>query len=70
MFATLLATIWMAASVPQDVQSPASLAPAQGRVDQPVELGQVRWRRDFEKGLAEAKRSDKPALLLFQEVPG
>jgi hypothetical protein len=39
-------------------------------VEQPVELGQVRWRRDFEAGLAEAKRTGKPVLLLFQEVPG
>lgn len=40
------------------------------RVEQPVELGQVRWRRDFKAGLKEAKKADKPVLLLFQEVPG
>jgi hypothetical protein len=37
---------------------------------QPPELGLVPWRRDFEASLHEAKRSAKPVLLLFQEVPG
>lgn len=39
--------------------------------DQPaqrVELGRVRWRRDLEKALGEARK--KPAFVLFQEVPG
>jgi hypothetical protein len=58
------------APTPATASTPALLAPLSGRVEQPVELGQVRWRRDFEAGLAEAKRTGKPALLLFQEVPG
>jgi len=37
---------------------------------QPVELGRIEWRRDFDAARAEARRSDKPILLLFQEVPG
>ena len=49
---------------------PTPLTAASGRVQQPVELGQVRWRRDFDAALAEARRDDKPVLLLFQEVPG
>lgn len=50
--------------------APALLTPAADRIVQPVELGQVRWRRDFDAALAEAKKADKPVLLLFQEVPG
>lgn len=49
---------------------PASLVPASGRVEQAVELGQVRWRRDFDAALTEAKAAEKPVLILFQEVPG
>lgn len=37
---------------------------------QPEELGKVRWERDFVKGLAKAKASNKAVFLLFQEVPG
>lgn len=36
----------------------------------PVELGAVHWLRDLDAGLAEAQKSGKPALILFQEVPG
>jgi hypothetical protein len=36
----------------------------------PDELGDVRWGRDFEAGRAEAARSGRPMLVLFQEVPG
>jgi hypothetical protein len=49
---------------------PTPLLPVAGQVDQPVELGQVKWQRNFEIGLAESKRTGKPVLLLFQEVPG
>ncbi|MEM7009605.1 MAG: VPGUxxT family thioredoxin-like (seleno)protein, type 2 [Thermodesulfobacteriota bacterium] len=38
--------------------------------DSPVELGQVKWIRDFDKGTKEAKAQNKPLLVLFQEVPG
>ncbi len=64
----LAATLLVLGSAAQS--EPIPLKPMSGRVDQPVELGQVKWRRDFEAGLAEAKRSGKPALLQFQEVPG
>ncbi|MBC8405592.1 MAG: hypothetical protein H8E15_10220 [Planctomycetes bacterium] len=50
--------------------SPPTLTALADRVEQPVELGQVKWRRDFDAGLAESKRTGKPVLLLFQEVPG
>lgn len=36
----------------------------------PPELGKVRWLRDLDQALAEAKTSNKPVLLLFDEVPG
>ncbi len=36
----------------------------------PVELGRVPWVRDLPKVLANAKKSGKPVMLLFDEVPG
>ncbi len=38
--------------------------------DQPVELGQVHWNRDWEAAKSESAKSEKPILALFQEVPG
>lgn len=35
-----------------------------------MELGDVAWERDFDKGIAQSKAEDKPVFLLFQEVPG
>jgi hypothetical protein len=35
-----------------------------------IELGKVSWERNFDVGLARAQSTDKPALVLFQEVPG
>ncbi|MHC5065942.1 MAG: hypothetical protein ACYTG5_18430 [Planctomycetota bacterium] len=37
---------------------------------QPEELGLVNWERSFEKALGSLRKTDKPMLLLFQEVPG
>lgn len=36
----------------------------------PVELGKVDWLRDFDQAKAQAAKSGKPILLLFDEVPG
>lgn len=41
-----------------------------GMADNPGELGKVAWHRGFDKTLEEARRVDKPLLVLFQEVPG
>ena len=38
--------------------------------EQPEELGLVHWQRDLDKGKAEAEKTGKPLLILFQEVPG
>lgn len=38
--------------------------------DQPTELGKVSWLRDYDEAMAESLRSNKPVLILFQEVPG
>jgi len=38
--------------------------------DNPVEIGLVRWQRDFPAAIIEADRTGKPIFLLFQEVPG
>ena len=41
-----------------------------GAPDQPVELGDVHWKRDLDDAVADSKKQDKPIALLFQEVPG
>ena len=38
--------------------------------DDPIELGQVDWLRDHERAFQEAARTERPVLLLFQEIPG
>lgn len=35
-----------------------------------VELGNVDWNRDYEQALSQSNKSNKPLLILFQEVPG
>lgn len=45
-------------------EQPASPAPI------PEELGAVHWLRDLDLGQAEAQKTGKPILILFQEVPG
>lgn len=70
MLLALCAPLLLIAQEIEDPTQPAALMPAAGRVEQPVELGQVRWGRDFDAGLAESSATGKPLLLLFQEVPG
>ncbi len=36
----------------------------------PVEVGKVKWGRDYDAAVKAAKDSGKPIFLLFQEVPG
>lgn len=36
----------------------------------PVELGNVRWQRNYQNAVKTAKSANKPVLILFQEVPG
>lgn len=36
----------------------------------PVEVGNVRWERDYDTAVSLAKKSNKPIFALFQEVPG
>ena len=36
----------------------------------PVEVGDVRWARDFEGSLARSSETGRPVLVLFQEIPG
>ena len=37
---------------------------------QPIEIGTVRWNRDFDETLKRSAEEDKPVFVLFQEVPG
>jgi len=34
------------------------------------ELGEVNWLRSYDKAIEQSKNSEKPVLILFQEVPG
>jgi len=36
----------------------------------PVEVGDVRWGRDFDAALKKSAAEGKPVLVLFQEIPG
>jgi hypothetical protein len=36
----------------------------------PPELGAVDWGRALEPALERAARTDRPVMLLFQEIPG
>ena len=36
---------------------------------QAIELGKVDWLRDFDKAIAQSKKTGKPVFILFQEVP-
>ncbi|MEM8671237.1 MAG: VPGUxxT family thioredoxin-like (seleno)protein, type 2 [Planctomycetota bacterium] len=36
----------------------------------PIEIGTVKWGRDFDDAMKRSEQSDKPMLVLFQEVPG
>lgn len=61
-FFVALLTIWGAMSMPGH----------QLRIvhAQPIEIGTVRWNRDFDETLKRSAEEDKPVLVLFQEVPG
>jgi hypothetical protein len=54
-----------ATSTPANVTVKASQCP-----DNPEELGAVCWLRSLDSALVKAKATQKPILILFQEVPG
>ena len=39
-------------------------------INNPVEVGHVRWGRDFQTALQSSAKTGKPVLVLFQEIPG
>jgi hypothetical protein len=39
-------------------------------INNPIEVGDVRWGRDFDAALEKSAKTGKPLLVLFQEVPG
>ncbi len=38
--------------------------------DNPIELGKVKWLRDYDEAIRQSKEKDLPIFILFQEVPG
>ncbi len=72
-FATLVAASFFMTSSHQVTSTAVSVAldmSSPGNSDQPEELGLVHWLRDLDAGQAEAQKTGKPLLILFQEVPG
>lgn len=49
---------------------PAGTGALKAAERQAVEVGAVKWERDFQGALNKSRKSGKPVLLLFQEVPG
>ena len=48
-----------------------SSAPNGGHTtENPVEVGDVHWGRDFDASLRRSAEEGKPVLVLFQEIPG
>ena len=39
-------------------------------IKNPIEIGDVRWGRNFDAALEDSAKSGKPVLVLFQEIPG
>ena len=50
--------------------SPIHAAEPGAKLRSAKELGKVRWWRDYPSAMAEAKKTKKPLLILFDEVPG
>ena len=48
-------------------EKPAVVAP---EAENPVELGKIKWHRDFDEAAAESRKTGKPLMVLFDEVPG
>ena len=42
----------------------------ENEIPQPEELGAVKWLRNYDQAIVAAKKTNKPILILFQEVPG
>jgi len=40
------------------------------KIEQPVELGQVNWLRDYDTAIELSAEKDLPIFIFFQEVPG
>jgi hypothetical protein len=59
---TAIASCTLAGAVASAVDTPTDAPPR--------ELGDVQWRRDYTRAMADAKTANKPVLLLFQEIPG
>ena len=39
-------------------------------IENPIEVGDVRWGRDLDAALDNSAKTGKPVLVLFQEIPG
>lgn len=62
-----------AAPPPVAAGSEPATPPGGGEVEvanQQVEVGLVKWQRNLDEAKAESAKTNKPIMLLFQEVPG
>jgi hypothetical protein len=69
-FLLIAGSIWMLEAKPAAVGLTAVAVQPVAPTGNPEELGKVQWLRDLDAGKAEAQKTGKPILLLFQEVPG
>lgn len=65
----ILASLLLAAAN-VGVASPEEPAVVATEAESPVELGKINWHRDFEAAAAESRKTGRPLMVLFDEVPG
>ena len=62
-WSTLLVSVFASLSAKELVSMRAD-------ADNPRELGQVAWLRDYDQAISVSRETGKPVFLLFQEIPG
>lgn len=67
MFSILLVGL---TATPQASAQSETIPSATDPSSQPTELGRIAWLREIHQAQDESKASEKPILLLFQEIPG
>jgi len=66
----LVALVLSTGSTPLPAAEEKVAPPTVGKPKTPIEIGDVRWSRDLDGACAESKKSGRPVMVLFQEVPG
>ena len=56
--------------LPACIQAKEKTSKTKPELSKRIELGKVKWGRDLDAALAKSKKTGRPVLILFQEVPG